>query len=368
MQASGRSAKCIAPTGARRTRFGEEPLFEEGLYDLGSGVYAWMVPNGSWGEANAGLVVAARESLLIDTLWDVRATRDMLGAMLGVMGETMLTTVVNTHADGDHFWGNQLVAKAKIITSAASRREMDHHTPAAMAKFARLGRLASALPFQDTKRVGHWFQAMCAPYAFHEVVHTPANLTFAGTQSLELSGRKVHLIEVGPAHTQGDLLVHIPDAGVLFASDILFIGSTPVMWAGPVENWLKALDLILGLDVHTIVPGHGPLTDKEGVAQVKAYWELTAREARKRFDSGIPPVAAACGIVSSPAFRDSPFVDWDSPERMMTNVHVLYRHFRGDTRPLTTLQVVNILRKQALLAHALPEGRPASMRLGGEPR
>ncbi|MGI9383367.1 MAG: MBL fold metallo-hydrolase [Methyloligellaceae bacterium] len=365
MQASGLSAKCIAPTGARQTRFGETPRFDEGLYDLGGGVYAWMVPNGSWGESNAGLVVGAEESLLIDTLWDVRATRDMLEAMLSVMGQTMLTTVVNTHADGDHFWGNQLVAKAKIITSAASREEMDHHKPAAMAKFAQVGRLASALPFPDAQKIGHWFQAMCAPYAFDEVVHTPANLTFTGHQSLELSGRKVRLIEVGPAHTQGDLMVHIPDLGILFAGDILFIGSTPVMWAGPVENWLKALDLILELDVDTIVPGHGPLTDREGVKQVIAYWELTVREARKRFDSGIPPVEAACGIVSSPAFRESPFTEWDSPERMMTNVHVLYRHFRGNTRPLSTLQVVNILRKQALLAHAFPEGRPASMRFGG---
>lgn len=365
MPASGLSAKCIAPTRAQRTRFGEVPRYDEGLYDLGGGVYAWMVPNGSWGESNAGLVVGDQESLLIDTLWDVRTTRVMLEAMLPVMGRTMLSTVVNTHADGDHFWGNQLVAKAKIITSAASRKEMAHHTPAAMAKFAGVGRLASALPFPGAKQIGHWFQAMCAPYAFDEVVHTPANLTFTGNQSLRLSGREVRLIEVGPAHTQGDLMVHLPDVGILFAADILFLGSTPVMWAGPVENWLSALDLILELDVDTIVPGHGPLTDKEGVKLVIAYWELAATEARKRFASGIPPVEAACGIVSSPAFRESPFADWDSPERMMTNVHVLYRHFRGNTRPLSTLQVVNILRKQALLAHAFPEGRPASMRLEG---
>ena len=75
MQASGLAAKCIAPTGANATRFGEAPLYQEGLYDLGRGVYAWMVPNGSWGEANAGLFVTAQESLLIDTLWDVRSTR-----------------------------------------------------------------------------------------------------------------------------------------------------------------------------------------------------------------------------------------------------------------------------------------------------
>jgi len=44
------------------------------------------------------------------------------------------------------------------------------------------------------------------------------------------------------------------------------------MWAGPVENWLAALDQILEMDVETIIPGHGPITDKNGVQQVKAYW------------------------------------------------------------------------------------------------
>ncbi len=66
--------KIIADTGRQRTRFGETPQYPEGLYDLGNRVYAWMVPNGSWGESNAGLVVGEGESLLVDTLWDLNFT------------------------------------------------------------------------------------------------------------------------------------------------------------------------------------------------------------------------------------------------------------------------------------------------------
>ena len=51
-----------------RTRFQEVPSYEEVLYDLGNEVYAWMVPNGSWGESNAGLMIGDGESFLIDTL------------------------------------------------------------------------------------------------------------------------------------------------------------------------------------------------------------------------------------------------------------------------------------------------------------
>lgn len=108
---------CTMPTGAKQTRFGEIPTYDEGLYELGHDLYAWMVPNGSWGEANAGLIVGQGESLLVDTLWDVRFTRQMLAAMEPHTAVAPIKTVVNTHADGDHFFGNQLLPEADSITS-----------------------------------------------------------------------------------------------------------------------------------------------------------------------------------------------------------------------------------------------------------
>lgn len=355
------TAKCIAPTGAPCTRYGERPAYQEGLWEIGRDVYAWMVPNGSWGEANAGLVVGQGQSLLVDTLWDVRHTRTMLDAMAPVLRGAPIRTLVNTHADGDHFWGNQLVEDAESVTSAASRREMNAHKPRSMLAFERLGRALGRIPLPSTKRTGHWFRTLCAPYRFGEVIHTPAATTFTGTAERDVGGRRVRLIEVGPAHTQGDLMVHVPDARVLFAGDILFIGSTPVMWAGPVENWLRALDTILDMDVDTIVPGHGPLTGKDGVEAVRAYWRFTDTAARGAYDKRLSPETAARRIVTGDAFRSKPFAKWDSPERMMTNVHVLYRHYAGRTGRLSVAAKLGVMRKQALLAHALPDATPAVM-------
>jgi glyoxylase-like metal-dependent hydrolase (beta-lactamase superfamily II) len=357
------NAKCIAPTGAKRTRFRELPAYEEGLWDLGNGLYSWMVPNGSWGESNSGLVTGSGRSLLIDTLWDLRHTRTMLDAMAPLLRGAPLHMLVNTHADGDHFWGNQLVDDGiETITSTAARAEMKRHKPGSMLAFAKLGALLKRMPVGASKRVGHWFETMCLPYAFDEVKHTPASQTFSGTVWKEVGGRKFQLIEVGPAHTAGDLMVYVPDAKTLFAGDILFIGSTPVMWAGPVENWLKALDLILELDAETIVPGHGPLTDKEGVRQVKAYWEYVRGAARDCFEKNLSTGRAAHRIIESGEFRALPFAHWDSPERLMTNVHLLYRGFKGKNRHLSAAAKINLMRKQALLAHALPDASPALMR------
>ncbi|MEC9369421.1 MAG: MBL fold metallo-hydrolase, partial [Pseudomonadota bacterium] len=301
------TAQCIAPTGARRTRFGETPRYQEGLYAVGDRTYAWMVPNGSWGESNAGLVIGDGQSLLIDTLWDPRLTSDMLRTMEPLTRDAPISSLVNTHADGDHFWGNQLLPGVDSITSEAARAEMDEHKPATMLKFGRLGAALKRMPMRRARRPGQYFSAMCAPYAFNEVKHTPARRGFKGRHELTVGGRKVTLIEVGPAHTKGDLIVHVPDAGVVFTGDVLFIGSTPVMWAGPLSNWLAALDLIDGLGADVIIPGHGPVTGSEGVRQVRDYWDYARREIGERHDAGMPPHKAARDLVLSEGFRRSPF-------------------------------------------------------------
>ncbi len=352
----------IAPSGAKKTRYGEVPRYDEGLYDLGQRVYAWMVPNGSWGESNAGLIVGDGEALLVDTLWDVKYTRAMLEAMRPLTHDAPIRTVVNTHADGDHWWGNQLLPEAAIYTSRASFDELLSVQPRSMLLLGRVGRMLSAVGAFGAGQVGHWFQNMVAPYDFQEVTPTLPSITFSGEITLDAGGREVQLIEVGPAHTHGDLMVYVPDAKILFSADVLFINSTPVMWAGPVDNWLSALDRILGMDVDIIVPGHGPITDKDGVEQVKGYWEYVKAEVAQRFAAGLSAKDAAHDIVLSDDFARRPFSSWNSPERMMTNVHTMYRHLSGRTDHPKVPELMNIMRKQALLAHQLPEAQPAVMR------
>jgi glyoxylase-like metal-dependent hydrolase (beta-lactamase superfamily II) len=145
--------------------------------------------------------------------------------------------------------------------------------------------------------------------------------TFEGRRPLEVGDRAVELIELGPAHTPGDAIVHVPDAGVVFTGDILFIEGTPVMWAGPVSNWLAACERILELGARTLVPGHGPVTDESGVRDVQRYLVHVRDEARARFDAGMDQEAAADDIDIS-AFRD-----WGDPERIAVNVATLYREF-----------------------------------------
>ena len=93
--------------------------YKRGLAELGNDAWAWLQPDGGWGWSNAGLVTDGDQSLLVDTLFDKQLTADMLSSMAAAASAAReLNTVVNTHSNGDHCNGNELVGDAEIIASA----------------------------------------------------------------------------------------------------------------------------------------------------------------------------------------------------------------------------------------------------------
>lgn len=289
------------------------------LRDLGRGCYAYLQRDGSWGWSNSGLVVDGGHALMVDTLFDLRLTRDLLDAYGRVLPPgAAIETLVNTHANGDHTFGNQLVRGARIVATRGAADEMTQVPPAALAALMR------AAPASG--RTGEFLQRIFGPFDFEGIALVPPHETFTGETTLRVGGKEVRLIEVGPAHTRGDALVHVPGERLLYAADILFIGGHPIMWEGPLDNWLRALDLILGLDLETIVPGHGPLTDAAGVARLRDYLVHLDREARPRYEAGLSPMAAALDIPLDD------YADWGEAERVVVNVETLFRGYSGGER------------------------------------
>lgn len=290
--------------------------YTRGLHDLGNSVYTYLQPDGTWGWSNAGLIVDGEASLLVDTLFDLRLTQDMLDTMRrAVPAAAHIGMVVNTHANGDHCYGNQLVADAEIIASVRTATEMLEVPPQQLATMVQQAPQFGIL--------GEFVSRIFGPFKFDDITLTPPKKTFEGSLNLKVGDKDVHLLEVGPAHTQGDTLVYIPSDRVVFTGDILFIGGHPIAWAGPISNWIRACDRVLALDVETIVPGHGPVTDKQGVIEFKSYLDYITAEARKRYEAGMPPLEAAKDI---PLTR---YASWTDSERIAVNVNTLYREFSG---------------------------------------
>lgn len=252
--------------------------YRRGLHDLGQGCHAWLLPDGSWGWSNSGLITGSGTSLMVDTLFDLALTREMLEGIAPITDRHPLGTLVNTHSDGDHVFGNELVAErgAQIIASEAAAALMTQEAVDLLAGVKRM-----------TGVTGEFARHVFAPFEFDGITATGPDRTFSGELSLDVGGREVRLIQVGPAHTPGDTLVHVPDAKLLYAGDILFVGGTPIAWAGPIERWIAALDRILDMDLDVIVPGHGPVSGKDEVRFMRGYLVFVEREARKRFEEGM---------------------------------------------------------------------------------
>ena len=287
------------------------------LEDLGGGLFAWLQPDGSWGLSNAGLVTDGDQSLLVDPLYDLPLTRRMLDAMADATpAARAIDTLVNTHANGDHCYGNELVASARIIASTASAQEMNEVTPEIMAALLKGA--------DEMGRAGEFLRHAFGAYKFEGIQLTPPSETFNGQLDLDVGDHRVELIEVGPAHTRGDVIIHVPASRAVFTGDILFIDGTPIMWEGPVANWIDACEKIVALDPEVIVPGHGPLTDVRGALAVRDYLIYVRDETRKRFDAGLSAREAALDI------RLGDYSAWLDSERIAVNVQTLYREF-GDT-------------------------------------
>ncbi|MEE2678511.1 MAG: MBL fold metallo-hydrolase [Myxococcota bacterium] len=304
--------------------------YEKGLHAVGDGCWAWLQPDGSWGWSNAGLVTDGEASLLVDTLFDLRLTEAMLSAMGDASpAARAIDTVVNTHANGDHCYGNALVRDATIVASRASAEEMDEVPPALIAQL-----LENA---DQLGPAGAFFRHVFGKFDFAGIESVKPNRTFEGEISLRVGDKEVRVFEVGPAHTRGDVLVHSVADRTVFTGDILFVDGTPIMWAGPVDNWIRACERIEAMDVDVVVPGHGPIVGPEGASAVREYLAYVRDEARVRFDAGLSAADAARDI----SLGD--YSAWGDAERIAVNVHTLYREFDPATEPDNLVELFGLM-------------------------
>ena len=294
--------------------------FNKGLSDLGNNIYCYLQPDGGWGWSNAGLIADGDESLIVDTLFDEDLTLEMLDSMKSAEPKGMknIRALINSHSNGDHCNGNNCVDTDEVISSEATLEEMSNESPEMMAA------LLKQAPEMGT--LGKYFLECFGSFNFEGVTKRLPNTTFTGETQRQVGDKIVELIEVGPAHTNGDVLVHVPSDKVVFTGDILFIEGHPILWAGPVKNWINACDRIISMEVDFVVPGHGPVTDNRGVKAVRDYLVYIDTESRKRFESGMSALEAAKEIDLDL------FSTWGDEERIAVNVNSLYREYKGEEK------------------------------------
>ncbi|WP_054012449.1 MBL fold metallo-hydrolase [Arthrobacter sp. ERGS1:01] len=211
--------------------------------DLGGGSHL-LPSSAARALVNIGLVVGTERALVIDTGCGPRHAAEILAAVRTVTALPLV--VANTHAHWDHFFGNAVFkdhGATEIWAHAAARRDI-----------AATGELQRAA-------VAGVEPEMAAGEGSGTELVIPTHLVDTEAVELDLGGLTATLFTLGPAHTDGDLLVGVP--GVLFAGDILEEGAEPQFEDANPAGWIRVLRTlaVMGADYPVMVPGHGrPVT------------------------------------------------------------------------------------------------------------
>jgi 2-keto-4-pentenoate hydratase/2-oxohepta-3-ene-1,7-dioic acid hydratase in catechol pathway/glyoxylase-like metal-dependent hydrolase (beta-lactamase superfamily II) len=303
--------------------------YVHGLHNVGDRVWAWTLPDGGYGWSNAGLISGDGASLLVDTLFDLPLTREMLAAMRPITDGAPIADAVITHSNGDHTHGNQLLdGSVRIIAARGTAEEIAHGMAPEMLAMTQVADLGPIGTPYARERFG--------PFDFSGITLRNADQTFDHDLSVDVAGRQVKLLDLGPAHTAADTVVHVPDAGVLFAGDLLFIGCTPIVWAGPIANWVAACDTMIALDAPTVVPGHGPITDPDGIRAVRGYLVHVSEQAAAAYRQGLSFAEAADTIDLGE------YGNWLDAERVVVNVYQRYRELDPNIAELPVLALMTM--------------------------
>ena len=207
-----------------------------------------------------GVVLGRDAALVIDTRLTHRQAREIVDDLRALTRDPV-TVVVDTHWHHDHAFGNQVFRPATVWGHT--------QVPVRLRELGELMRTSAATRYPD----------LAADLA--EVVVDPPDRTFDETATIEVGGRRVELRYLGRGHTDADIVVEVPDAGVLFAGDLLEAGATPFFGDGYPLDWPETASRLLELVRGPVVPGHGAVGDRAFVEDQFAAFLAIARLGRE---------------------------------------------------------------------------------------
>lgn len=153
-------------------------------------------------------------------------------------------------------------------------------------------------------------------------------LFFSEGLTLKLGQHTVILTNLGQGHSEGDTLVYLPEAGVLFTSDLLYVNSVGYLGDGHMQEWVLALEFLGEMEVRKIVPGYGPVCGKAELEEFKRYFRDFLTAVLKHIDTG-DTLEKTLRTFALPEYRDYGGYD----RFLKANVERAYRDLKETLAP-----------------------------------
>lgn len=267
------------------------------IVEVADGIVAVLNGDGEIGVSNAACIIEQKRAFVVDTMTFPEMAEGMAReiARRGAHADMVL----NTHHHIDHIGGNKVFADARIVGH-----------PSTIGYLQQLG-----LPVSLYDTLMQQFRGRFQNIEL--VIPEPA------IDQLTLPrGGELHVFT--PAHTLADLTVWFPEARVLLAGDVSFIGVTPLGVHGLISSWIEALDTLLALKPAVVVPGHGPIGSSQDLLRQRDYLSAIYHLGQRAVKEGVSPEEALA------SFDTSPFADWLEADRTPLNLERAMKEVRGE--------------------------------------
>lgn len=296
------------------------------LTTVAPGVHAWI---GAGGDSNAGAIDTPHGLLVIDAQQNQQLAEAFRATLSASVGRPV-RAVVNTHHHIDHIAGNVTFADVPIVAHEKTLQALEQELGPLSTGGAKTAdplskaRLFFGSNFDQLVPEGErsWFFARVGGDSPLNV--RPPAETFADRCSLRLQNDTLHVEYWGPAHCEGDLIIHLENARVAFLGDLLFNGRFPWFGDCDLDGWIGCLEQVLNMDLDTVVPGHGPPTTLEGVAAFRDLLAAVRNAVETAVKSGLSEDAAMREVSIPEYARMQRYKEW-----MPFNVRASYRYLRG---------------------------------------
>jgi cyclase len=304
------------------------------LEQLADGVYAAIHKEGGAAIGNAGIVDLGGRTLIYDTFIAPQAAVDLRAAAETLTGRPV-DAVIDSHWHNDHIWGNQVFsADTEIISTDETRRLIiatrGHGAFDAFMADAEANLAATRAQFQaaedegERRQLAMWIDYHQSVVELKPILQVRApSLTFTERLAFHGTDRWAELIDLVGGHTESDSVLFLPQEGIAFMSDLLFIGHHPYLGGGNPDSLVHALEIVSDLSPKLLVPGHGPVGTAESLTQMVQYVRTMDGLARKMVEDGQSEEA----IDAMPI--PEPYSDWLFGSFFPGNMHYLYQRWSG---------------------------------------